>query len=246
MVGGHTHHSRRLRFRVKRASGRARPEKDGSPLAMNLKDYGNLPEVLLGRLGRPLASRVGRSRFAPGLNYGREFGPPARDARPAAVLLLLYPREGQWHIPLILRPRGMSNHAGQIGLPGGLIEPGESTQQAAIRETEEELGIRLKETDLLGRLSPSYVHATNYCVTPHVAAIDRLPTMRPNPEEVARVLNVPLAALLDPARRGSHEVNRRGAIVTAPHITWEGHRIWGATYIILGELIDVLEEIVGA
>ncbi len=211
---------------------------------MNLQDHGNLPEVLTRRLKRPLTSCAGQSRFAPGLNYGRQFGPPARDARPAAVLVLLYPHEDQWHLPLILRPTGMSSHAGQIGLPGGRIEPGESTQEAALRETEEELGIRLTETDLLGRLSPSWVHPTNYSITPHVAAVDRRPTMCPNPDEVAQVLEVPLAGLLDPARRGSHEINRRGVIFTAPHITWGAHRIWGATGIVLGELIDVLEEVV--
>ena len=90
---------------------------------------------------RPRASRDGR-RFAPELSYGRHFGPAPSTARPAAVIALLVRRAGRWHIPLTVRQAALGRHGGQISLPGGAVEPGESTAQAAERELAEELGVR--------------------------------------------------------------------------------------------------------
>ncbi len=96
---------------------------------------------LRARLEHPLPPEALRSRFAPPLSYGRHFGPPAHDARPAAVMVFLYPRDGQWHLPLTVRPDTMLSHAGQISFPGGMVEAGEATRAAALRELEEELGV---------------------------------------------------------------------------------------------------------
>jgi 8-oxo-dGTP pyrophosphatase MutT (NUDIX family) len=204
-----------------------------------------LPEQLALRLRQPLPGPETRVRFAPELSYGRHFGPAPEDARRAAVVCLLYPHQGEWHIPLMVRPTSMLSHGGQISLPGGTIEPAESSQQAAFRELQEELGVGGEGIELLGELSPLFVYVSNFLVTPWVAAMHERPLLQPNPHEVAEVLEIPLAHLLDPKNYGQHRRQQRGLSMTAPHIQWGRHRIWGATSMILGELLAVISKIQG-
>jgi 8-oxo-dGTP pyrophosphatase MutT (NUDIX family) len=156
---------------------------------------------------------------------------------------LLYPHEATWHVPLTLRPAHLAAHAGQVSLPGGAVEPGETTAAAAVREFHEELGDDGQPIDLLGALSPLYVQASNYLVTPWVAAAAARPRLTPNPAEVEEVLEVPLSHLFDPAHFGSHLRQHQGRSYSAPHFLFQSHRIWGATCMILGELVTVLEEL---
>jgi 8-oxo-dGTP pyrophosphatase MutT (NUDIX family) len=157
------------------------------------------------------------------------------------VLLLLYPHEGEWHLPLTLRPSHLAAHAGQVSLPGGAVEPGETSAQTALREFHEELGEDNTPIDLLGALSPLFVRASNYLVVPWVAAADARPRFVPDPAEVEELLEVPLAHLLDPAQFGSHPREHEGQTYAAPHFRFEPHRIWGATCMILGEFVTILE-----
>ena len=140
-------------------------------------------------------------------------------------------------------PPHLPDHAGQVSLPGGAMEPGETGQQAAIREFHEELGADDEPIVLLGRLSPLYVATSNFRVEPWVGVADRRPQLVPNPTEVDELLEVPLAHLLDPAHFGSHQREAQGRCYTAPHFAWQTHRIWGATCMILGELVTLLEEL---
>jgi 8-oxo-dGTP pyrophosphatase MutT (NUDIX family) len=200
-----------------------------------------LPQLLAQRLAGELPGPKLAARFEPRPLLWRYYQAPPPDARAAAVLVLLYPHRGQWHLPLTLRPTCLPEHAGQISLPGGALEPGETAGQAALREFREELGGEGGDIELLGRLSAVYVHASNFVVTPWVAAADRRPLFTPNPSEVEALIEVPLAHLLDPANFGSHSRQHEGQPYTAPHFTWQSHRIWGATCAILGELVAVLE-----
>lgn len=162
-------------------------------------------------------------------------------ARQAAVLVLLYPKEGQWHIPLAVRPETLPDHGGQVCLPGGTIEPGEQAVEAAEREFYEELGAKLQGIEPLGRLSPVYVAASNFRVEPCVACTWSPPEWNPNPAEVDRLLEISLAHLLDPRNFGGHRRRRQGGWYYAPHFQWNEHRIWGATCMILGELVRLIE-----
>ena len=155
-------------------------------------------------------------------------------------MILLYPHNQRWHLPLTLRPAELSNHAGQVSLPGGAVEPGETAWEAAVREFHEELGGEGHEIDSLGPLSPIYVSASNYTVHPSVGVCSKRPDLVPNPDEVAELLEIPLGHLLDPANFGHFERESDGQSCRIPHFRWQPYRIWGATCMILGELVTVL------
>jgi 8-oxo-dGTP pyrophosphatase MutT (NUDIX family) len=201
-----------------------------------------LPQWLAARLAQPLPGPMVGSRFEPHPRPWRHYDAAPPDARAAAVLLLLYPHEGQWHLPLTLRPAHLAAHGGQVSLPGGAVEADETTAAAAIREFHEELGDDGTPIEPLGTLSPLYVQASNYLVTPWVAAAPRRPQFVANPTEVEEVLEVPVSWLLDPARFGSHTREHEGQVYSAPHFLFQSHRIWGATCMILGEFVTVMEE----
>lgn len=209
---------------------------------MNVSPAG-LIERLAERLRWPLPGARAQAALQPELGYGRYFGPPPRGAVPAAVMVLLFPQQDRWHLPLTLRPASMAQHAGQISLPGGLVEPGESTAQAALRELEEELGVRPESVTPLGELSPVFLYRSNFAVTPWLAVAGETPRWRPNPSEVAELLEVPLAHLSDPAARGRQARASGGVSFSAPCFHWGGHAIWGATSLILAELLAVVGEL---
>jgi len=195
-----------------------------------------LPDLLRRRLAELLPGARGQRHLTAELAYGRHYGPPAWDARQAAVLILLYPLQGRWHVPLTQLPAHMLDHAGQISLPGGTTECSESSEQCAVREYTEELGVHEAGVHLLGRLSPLYVYASNFWVVPCVAVSPARPAFEPNAQEVARVIELPLAQLWDPRARSSHVIERRGVRFRAQHIVWDSDYIWGATAMILAEL----------
>jgi 8-oxo-dGTP pyrophosphatase MutT (NUDIX family) len=203
----------------------------------------SLPERMAARLRCPRLPGCSPSPFVPRLSYGRHRGPPAHDARPAAVTVLFYPIRGDWHIPFTLRPAQLHDHGGQVSLPGGRLEDGETFVEAACRELHEEIGVAASQIDILGSLSPAYVYASNYRVDPIVACVRTRPHFRPDPLEVVEIIELPVRHMLDPANYGRHEIRRGGVRFTAPHIAFRSHRIWGATGLILGELIAILNQI---
>jgi 8-oxo-dGTP pyrophosphatase MutT (NUDIX family) len=203
----------------------------------------DLPAQLTARLQQPLPGWAAQVRYQPELSFGRHLGPAPSNARPAAVLVLLYPQSGQWHVPLILRPAHMPDHASQVSFPGGVIEPGEESRQAALREFSEELGAPAEGIELLGQLSELYLFASNFRITPWVGVAGVAPRWNPSRDEVDRLLEIPLRHLLDPAQTSSIERRQRGLGFRAPCFCWESERIWGATSMILAELVSSLAEL---
>lgn len=188
------------------------------------------------------ARQAARAAFSPGLSYGRHFGPPAPSVRQAAVIVMIEPRGGQWTLPVTVRSDHLPDHPGQISLPGGRLEAGESHQQAAQREFCEELGCEVEPEAIIGELLPLYVYHSDYYVRSFVAISPRLYAYTPCPREVSRILHVPLSTLSScacpPAER--HEFARGLAVWSAPTIQDGEATIWGATAIILAELSAIL------
>ncbi|HEX3997135.1 MAG TPA: CoA pyrophosphatase [Pirellulales bacterium] len=194
-------------------------------------------------LRRPLPGIEAQRRMAPMPLSGPYFASPPEGARRAAVMLLLYPADDGWRLPLIVRPKDLSHHGGQIGLPGGLIEAGETTWQAALRELEEEIGVKGEGIGPLGQLSPLYVFVSNNFVTPWVATIARIPTFLMNAAEVAEVIELPMATFLDVSQTGEFSRDRTGNTQRVPYFAFGTHRIWGATAMILAEFAAVLQAV---
>lgn len=132
--------------------------------------------------------------------------------------------------------------SGQVSFPGGRVEAGETSDQAALREFEEELGVSPQGVEVLGHLSPLYVFASNFWITPWLAATERPLIFRPHPDEVAAVVSLHLETLLDPESYGTMEIRRRGIRFRTPCLEAPPYRIWGATCMILGELREVIIE----
>jgi 8-oxo-dGTP pyrophosphatase MutT (NUDIX family) len=161
--------------------------------------------------------------------------------RPSAVLILVYPLGGELHLALTRRTDTVQNHKGQISLPGGAREGQETATENALREANEELGIGLDGVEVLGALTPVYVGASDYLITPIVALAPLRPTFSPDPIEVTEVIEAPLASLLDPLARQEEEREIRGYNALVPFYAIGRHKVWGATAMILAEFAALLE-----
>jgi 8-oxo-dGTP pyrophosphatase MutT (NUDIX family) len=180
-------------------------------------------------------------QFSPSISYGRHFGPPQPTARQAAVMILIELRDGQWTIPLTERPQHLPDHPGQISLPGGRLEAHETHLEAAMREFNEELGTERFPGEVIGELSPIYVYNSDYYVRPFLAVCAHPIQYLPCPQEVARVIQLPVSHLLADGLYVQQTFRRGMAAWTARTIHIEGAQVWGATAIILGECARVLE-----
>jgi len=158
----------------------------------------------------------------------------------ASVLVLIYPREDGFHIVLTRRTSQVAHHQAQISFPGGQMDDLESAVDTALREAAEELNIVPAEARILGELTPLYIPPSNYCVYPVVAVAAQQPDFRPSPREVAEVIEVPLAHLLDKRNIKREKWPLRGMDVTVPFYLFAGHKIWGATAMVLAELLDLI------
>lgn len=158
----------------------------------------------------------------------------------AGVLVLLYPREEGLNLVLTRRTGQVAHHQDQISFPGGQMDEDESAVETALREAAEEIGLNPDEVQVLGELTPLYIPPSNYCIYPVVAAAARRPEFEPSPHEVAEVLEVPVGHLLDPETIKREKWTLRGTESTVPFYFFQGHKIWGATAMVLAELLDLL------
>lgn len=190
----------------------------------------------------PLPGRAAQQTMALRPRPGDRPDLPNPCLREAAVLVLLYEQEGSLVLPLTYRTQTVERHKGQISLPGGAREPQDETLAAtARRETCEELGIPERAIEVLGALTPLFIPSSQFCVYPYVGYAKQTFSLRPDPNEVREVLEVPLELLFDPATRRIETHFRDNQRFEVPIYQVASYKIWGATAMILAEFLTLLQ-----
>ncbi|KQW73063.1 DNA mismatch repair protein MutT [Phenylobacterium sp. Root77] len=160
--------------------------------------------------------------------------------KPAAVLVGLIERPHGYSVLLTRRSDTLRSHTGQIALPGGRRDPGETSPVTALREAHEEVGLAPDYVTLAGLSSP-YRTGTGFLVTPVVGFIQPGFSLTPNPAEVADIFETPFGFLMDPANHEQHErQGPDGQLRRFYAMTHEDRFIWGATAGMLRALYDRL------
>jgi 8-oxo-dGTP pyrophosphatase MutT (NUDIX family) len=158
--------------------------------------------------------------------------------RNSAVLLPLYPHAGTIYTALIRRPSYDGMHSGQLGLPGGKAEEGDASFTfTAIRETEEEVGIKIPGENILGALSSVYIPVSNFLIYPFVAKLDERPQWIPDKHEVDAVIEFPVTYLFAAELKDRRRISLgNNMFIDAPCYIIDGQILWGATAMIFSEL----------
>jgi|SoiMethySBSTD1v2_1073268.scaffolds.fasta_scaffold01203_9 8-oxo-dGTP pyrophosphatase MutT (NUDIX family) len=217
-----------------------------------------LEKLRLG-LQRPLPGLDAQLRMAPSPRLGWDPLKFPEGARDGAALLLVYPhaialgegresdasrRDDTLHVALTVRGSEMRNHTGQVALPGGRVEEGESLEAAALREATEEIGIDPTTVELLGRLTPLHIPVSGFLLHPIVGFTSMRPAFQRAEWEVARIIEAPVSLLSDPAivkrELRTRVVKGQSIDVDVPFFDIEGEKVWGATAMVLAEFCAIL------
>jgi 8-oxo-dGTP pyrophosphatase MutT (NUDIX family) len=202
-----------------------------------------LETLLRERLGGTLPGLEAQLRFMPTpTRTGWTPGEFPSDARIAAGLLLLYPGERGASVPLTVRASHLKRHAGQISLPGGATDEGETLVQAALREAHEEIGVDPARVRILGQLTPVHVLVSGFTLHPIVGITDERPEFNPAPHEVEDVIEVSIEDLQNASNIRHGTRTREGVAIEYPYFDLRGSHVWGATAMILGEFICLLAQ----
>ncbi len=168
----------------------------------------------------------------------------------AGVLVLLYPLpnrngEAELHFALMKRTEYPGVHSGQISLPGGRREGDETFEQTALRETAEELGAPADQIEIIGALGSLYVPPSDFEIYPTVGYTSARPQWRPDPSEVAEILEVPLNLLIDDSVKGHETREVAGNKLQIGYYLVSAHKVWGATAAMLSEFEQRLRTVLG-
>ena len=195
---------------------------------------------------RPIAAD---ERFSPRdasgrLNYRRWDRASFPAARAASTLLLLYPGEdGELTMPLTVRHAGLPAHPGEVSLPGGAVDPGDASREAAaLREAHEEVGLEPETVRIAGTLDDIWIPVSNFELRPFVGTARVRPTLVPQSDEVAEIVELPLRLILTDAIVGEEEITGASWVLRAAVYRHAGQRIWGATARTLAMFAAVLAE----
>jgi len=170
-----------------------------------------------------------------------------KTGKQAAVLCLFYPSsEGETYLILILRKAYKGVHSAQVGFPGGKVELGDSSMlDAALRETEEEVGIPIADISVLKQLTELYIPPSNFFVQPYLGITSKTPQFIPHENEVEAIIEVPLHEFLNDAVKTTQSLNTSYAKnIQVPAFHLQGHVVWGATAMMLNEIHAILKQVV--
>jgi 8-oxo-dGTP pyrophosphatase MutT (NUDIX family) len=214
---------------------------------MDFPAFSTFATALRRRLRTTLPGLDAQATMAPRYRARREtLSIEDKTCREAGVLALLYPRENVPTLVLTVRRDDLPDHPGQVSFPGGQRENGEALPKTALREAQEEVALDPAPVRLLGALTPLYIPPSDFCVHPFVGVLDHAPTLRPTDREVGQILHVPLAHLLDPERHVEETWTLHGSPVQVPYFDIDGPPLWGATAMMLAELLVVCHDALDA
>lgn len=167
------------------------------------------------------------------------------DAKKAAVLICFYPDHDEISLALIRRNEYDGVHSGQISFPGGRYEESDPDLiYTALREAEEEVNIPASKVDVLGEITPVYIPPSNFIVKAVVGWIPEKPRFIPDPSEVSGILSLGVNEFLDPANFTNKDIpHREYNMINVPCFQIRNNIIWGATAMMLSEMVDVLRSI---
>jgi 8-oxo-dGTP pyrophosphatase MutT (NUDIX family) len=168
---------------------------------------------------------------------------PGNDARVAAVLILLYPDNYSIYTVFMQRHNYKGVHGGQISFPGGKKEPADKDiTETALREANEETGVDPDSISIIGNLTPLFIPVSNMLVTPVIGWTGQKPVYIEQPEEVVFLFDADLKKLLDPGIVKSKAMLIRGESIDVKYFDYDGNVIWGATAMMLHELLTIIRE----
>jgi 8-oxo-dGTP pyrophosphatase MutT (NUDIX family) len=203
-----------------------------------------LEKLRLG-LRRPLPGLDAQLRMAPAPRLGWDPLKFPDGAKDGAALLLVYPHNDTLHVPLTVRGAALRNHTGQVSLPGGRVDEGETFEAAALREAVEEIGVDPATVEVLGRLTPLHIPVSGFLLHPIVGVTTMRPAFQRAEWEVARIIEAPVSLLSDPkvVKREfrTRSVKGQSIDVDVPYFDIDGEKVWGATAMVLAEFCAILE-----
>lgn len=208
-------------------------------------DFINFIEKLKIRLDEePLPGSFAHDKMASETRLKLKMPSPNERTRESAVLILFYPSENQIFIPLILRPQYDGVHGGQMAFPGGRAEKeDENLIRTALREAQEEIGVRVSDVTILGKLTKLYIPPSNFYVQPVVGYMSRKPEFFPDPREVDKVIEISLSDIHNPKIIGRKLLNVRGVEIDTPFYDILETTVWGATAMMIAELLMVIDSV---
>ena len=203
--------------------------------------FSTLTADLLSALAKPLPGAGAHALMSPQPRRAWPDGMPPPDIRNAAGLLLVFPDAmDRSHVVLTVRADTLGRHGGQVSLPGGVIEPGESYAYAALREAHEEIALDPSLVRIAGALTPIDIPVSGFRLHPIVGLTDTRPALTPHDGEVAKILDVAIDDLLSPATIVQTTRERDGRRVDVPAFRVAGVEIWGATAMVLAEFLSLV------
>src|SRR5215831_1729348 len=203
--------------------------------------FSTLADDLLSALAKPLPGRDAHAVMSPQPRRAWPRGVSPDDVRHAAGLVLVFPdARDRAQLVLTVRASTLGRHGGQVSLPGGVVEPGESYPHAALREAHEEIALDTSLVRIAGSLTPIDIPVSGFRLHPIVGIADRRPALSPADGEVERILEVPIDMLTAPGCVTDTTRERDGRRVVVPAFCVAGEEIWGATAMVLAEFLSLV------
>jgi len=204
-----------------------------------------LKTILFEALRQPLPGKEAHLLMSPQpLDLRRFSFDIPQNHRKSGVLILFYPESGNGFFPLIKRPVYPGVHSGQVALPGGKMEPEDpDVVFTALREAEEEIGIDSGKVEVLGRLSDLYIPASNFLVSPVIGFLEDSPRFLPEQKEVSKIIPTEVKTLIQPGIQKKTILQLDSSLnLDTPFFDIDGEVVWGATAMILSELLYLLKD----